>query len=227
MLIRWTGGPGLDHHRRNGGRGICQQKLPAGLGIWIFFQMPGGLPGGGMLKAICQDLCFNRHIQFSAASPTKNTARQEMRVSEEHGQRNKNNKRLLVSHTWAEQFSKHVIWVWKNVMGGRLFKLEYAQTCRRSVYLSYNVIKRGGAFIWVRICSNNMQEGRLFEWCASQFQPRASSPSKTLANPGHLEKLVKCSALWANFVGKCPVLHSYYDGQMPGPPVHPTNIQKY
>ena len=57
----------------------------------FFFKCPGVCPGGGMLKAICQDLCFNRHIQFSAASPTKNTARQEMRVSEEHGQRNKNN----------------------------------------------------------------------------------------------------------------------------------------
>ena len=27
----------FDHHRRNGGRGICQQKLPAGPGIWTIF----------------------------------------------------------------------------------------------------------------------------------------------------------------------------------------------
>ena len=36
----------------------------------------------------------------------------------------------------------------KQHAGGRLFELEYAQTCRRGVYLSYSVIKRiGGAFI--------------------------------------------------------------------------------
>ena len=37
------GGRAFDHHRRNGGRGICQQKLPAGPGIWtIFLNARGG-----------------------------------------------------------------------------------------------------------------------------------------------------------------------------------------
>ena len=36
----------FDHHRRNGGGGICQQKLPAWPGIWLFFKCPGVCPGG-------------------------------------------------------------------------------------------------------------------------------------------------------------------------------------
>ena len=49
-------------------------------------------------------------------------------------------------------------------MEARLLELEYDQTCRSGVYLSYNVIEpHGRAFISVRICSNNMQEERLFE----------------------------------------------------------------
>ena len=47
-------GRAFDHHRRNGGRGICQQKLPAGPGIWTIFLNAGGMPGGlpgGMLAA--------------------------------------------------------------------------------------------------------------------------------------------------------------------------------
>ena len=41
-------GRAFDHHSRNGGGwGICQQKLPAGLGIYLnnFFHMPGVCPG--------------------------------------------------------------------------------------------------------------------------------------------------------------------------------------
>ena len=45
--------------------------------------------------------------------------------------------------------------------------------------------------------------------------------------PQALEKMVKCPELRAIFVGKCPTPRSYYDCQMLGPPVHPTNIQKY
>ena len=53
-FVYWSDGlegRAFDHHRRNGGRGICQQKLPAGPGIWMIFSnvrgMPGGLPWGG------------------------------------------------------------------------------------------------------------------------------------------------------------------------------------
>ena len=60
--------------------------------------------------------------------------------------------------------------------------------------------------------------------CVSQFQPQASPPWQT---PGHLKKLFKYSALLAIFVGKCPSPHSFCGGQMPGPPVHPINIQSY
>ena len=43
--------------------------------------------------------------------------------------------------------------------------LQYDQTCRRGVCLSYNVIKRdGGAFIWVIISSNNISAGGAFSW---------------------------------------------------------------
>ena len=38
------------------------------------------------------------------------------------------------------------------------------------------------------------------------------------------EKIFKCPALRAIFVGKCPTPRSYCGGQMPGPPVHPINI---
>ena len=41
------------------------------------------------------------------------------------------------------------------------------------------------------------------------------------------EKLFKCPALRAIFVGKCPAPRSFCGGQMPGPPVHPINIQSY
>ena len=36
-FVYWSDGlegRAFDHHRRNGGRGICQQKFPAGLDIW-------------------------------------------------------------------------------------------------------------------------------------------------------------------------------------------------
>ena len=62
--------------------------------------------------------------------------------------------------------------------------------------------------------------------CASQFQPRASSPGQTPGIWGG--KMVKCLALHATFVGKCPPPpHSFYDGQILGPPVQPTHVQKY
>ena len=48
----WIGlvlrGRAFDHHNRNGGQGICQQKLPAGPGIWLIFQMPGGMLAAGI-----------------------------------------------------------------------------------------------------------------------------------------------------------------------------------
>ena len=46
------------------------------------------------------------------------------------------------------------------------------------------------------------------------------------ANPGHLKKLFKCSALRAIFVGKCPDPRFFCGGQMLRPPVHPINITK-
>ena len=36
----------------------------------------------------------------------------------------------------------------KQHAGGPLFELEYNQTCRRGVYLSYNVIKRDGGSLF-------------------------------------------------------------------------------
>ena len=54
IFVFWSDGLGgggrraFDHHNRNGGRGICQQKLPAGPSIFQFFFQ--GLPGG-MLAA--------------------------------------------------------------------------------------------------------------------------------------------------------------------------------
>ena len=36
-------GRAFDHHRGNGGRGICQQKLPAGPGIWTIFSNARGM----------------------------------------------------------------------------------------------------------------------------------------------------------------------------------------
>ena len=46
-LGRWTGGGGgraIVHHSMNGGRGICQQKLLAGLGIRPVLSISRGLP---------------------------------------------------------------------------------------------------------------------------------------------------------------------------------------
>ena len=59
--------------------------------------------------------------------------------------------------------------------------------------------------------------------CASQFQPRAFLLRE---NPGHLKQLVKCLALRETFVGKCPALCFYYDGQMPSPPVRSDQYAK-
>ena len=39
-------GQAFDHHGRNRERGICQQKMPAGLGIWPIFQMHRVCLGG-------------------------------------------------------------------------------------------------------------------------------------------------------------------------------------
>ena len=58
-FVYWSDGlegRAFDHHRRNGGRGICQEKLPAGPGIWTIFLnargMPGDLPGGMLAPGI-------------------------------------------------------------------------------------------------------------------------------------------------------------------------------
>ena len=95
----------------------------------------------------------------------------------------------------------HLQLVKKNVYSKKVFKIPWSTTL--------NVKER--------------EKPILRSLCASQFQPRASPP----ANPGQLKKLVKCPALWAIFVGKCPAPRSYYDGQMPGPPVHPITTQNY
>ena len=58
----------------------------------------------------------------------------------------------------------------------------------------------------------------LLKLCASQLQPRASPPpGKPPGIPRAFEKMFKCPALRASFVGKCHAPRSYYDGQMPGP----------
>ena len=47
-FVYWSdglGGRAFDHQSRNEGPGIYQQKLAAGPGIWIFFQMLGVCPG--------------------------------------------------------------------------------------------------------------------------------------------------------------------------------------
>ena len=49
IFVYWwegLGGRAFDHHSRNGGRGICQQKLPAGPGICPIVSNTRGLPGG-------------------------------------------------------------------------------------------------------------------------------------------------------------------------------------
>ena len=56
------------------------------------------------------------------------------------------------------------------------------------------------------------------------FPPPRANPR---AYPEHLKKLFKCPDLRAILVGKCPALRSFCGGQMPGPPVHPINIQSY
>ena len=84
------------------------------------------------------------------------------------------NKRLL------EEFSKHVfeceyvhktwwmgVYLSENMLkqhaGGVFISVKMWSNVQRGIYLIYNVIKRdGGEFIWVIICSNNMQERRLF-----------------------------------------------------------------
>ena len=40
----WGGGRAIVHHSMNGGRGICQQKLLAGLGIRPVLSISRGLP---------------------------------------------------------------------------------------------------------------------------------------------------------------------------------------
>ena len=46
VSVGWTGGRAFDQHSRNGGPGICQQKLPAG---WVFVQFFSNAGGGRML----------------------------------------------------------------------------------------------------------------------------------------------------------------------------------
>ena len=59
VFVYWSDGLGsqaFGHHIRNEGRDICQQKLPAGPGIWQIFSsawgLHGGLPGGMLAAAI-------------------------------------------------------------------------------------------------------------------------------------------------------------------------------
>ena len=57
-----------------------------------------------------------------------------------------------------------------------------------------------------------------------------SSPPASIPPPGKprvFEKIGEMPAQRAIFIGKCPAFRFYYDGKMPGPPVHQTNIQKY
>ena len=49
-FVYWSDGlegRAFDHHRRNGGRGICQQKLPAGPVIWTIFSNARGMLARG------------------------------------------------------------------------------------------------------------------------------------------------------------------------------------
>ena len=57
--------------------------------------------------------------------------------------------------------------------------------------------------------------------CVSQFQPWASPPP---GKPQAFEKIGQMPGPAGNFVGKCPAPRSYYHGQMPDPPLHPTKI---
>ena len=54
--MNWAGGQAFDRHSRNGGRGLCKQKLPAGPDICPVFSnargFPGGLPGGMLVAGI-------------------------------------------------------------------------------------------------------------------------------------------------------------------------------
>ena len=56
VLMDWRGRAFGHHSRNGGGRGICQQKLPAGPGICPIFSnargLPGGLPGGMLAAGI-------------------------------------------------------------------------------------------------------------------------------------------------------------------------------
>ena len=61
LCIGWMdrGGQAFDHHSRNGGQGIGQQKLPVGPGIWPIFSNFQGLPRGMLAAGI--DSHINGH----------------------------------------------------------------------------------------------------------------------------------------------------------------------
>ena len=54
------GSRAFDHHGRKGGRGICQQKMPAGSGISPIFFNVRALPGGMLASRI--DLHITKQV---------------------------------------------------------------------------------------------------------------------------------------------------------------------
>ena len=65
--------------------------------------------------------------------------------------------------------------------------------------------------------------------CASQFQPRASPAPPPWANSRAFEKFFSDARPCGQFLlaNAPPPPRSFFGGQMPGPPVHPVNIQNY
>ena len=60
FFVYWSDrlrGRAFHHHSKNGGLGICQQKLPAGPGICPIFSKARGLPGRGGGRWRCSSTC--------------------------------------------------------------------------------------------------------------------------------------------------------------------------
>ena len=61
-------GQAFDPHRRNGGPGIYQQKLPAGPDIWNFFSNARGLPGGMLAAGIDPHIIAPEYTRMTQGS---------------------------------------------------------------------------------------------------------------------------------------------------------------
>ena len=86
-FVYWSdglGGRAFDHHSRNGGHGICQQKMPATPGISPFFQMLGVCPGPGdagidlhitkQVSFVCKCQGGGTLLNFKSPAPRTNRA---------------------------------------------------------------------------------------------------------------------------------------------------------